>query len=139
MPWRLRHQQGAQNVSSVIAASSAVQDTSRRRRASMRHSASYHPANFMERHANSAYNRNLECANCHETSRFCRDCHERRGMGTSGRLQAGFHDAQPDKDAAAGWFGIYMVEQALGIAAAADSALERARKRAPGATIIHPK
>jgi tetratricopeptide (TPR) repeat protein len=44
-----------------------------------------------------------------------------------------------DADAAAGWFGIYMVEQALGNAAAADSALERARKRAPGATIIHPK
>jgi tetratricopeptide (TPR) repeat protein len=44
-----------------------------------------------------------------------------------------------DEDAAAGWFGIYMVEQALGNAPAADSALERARKQAPGATIIHPK
>lgn len=44
-----------------------------------------------------------------------------------------------DENAAAGWFGIYMVEQAQGNAAAADSALERARKQAPGATIIHPK
>jgi hypothetical protein len=71
------------------------QDTSRRARASVRHRAGYHPANFMERHAGAAYNRNLECANCHETTRFCRACHEQRGMGTSGRLQAGFHDAQP--------------------------------------------
>jgi hypothetical protein len=85
----------ASTPSVALTKSSVVQDTSRPRRASVRHSASYHPANFMERHANAAYNRNLECANCHETARFCRDCHERRGMGTTGRLQAGFHDAQP--------------------------------------------
>ena len=55
----------------------------------------FHPGNFLQRHASAAYGRNLECSNCHEASRFCRDCHERTGMGTSGRLQAGFHDAQP--------------------------------------------
>ena len=43
-----------------------------------------------------------------------------------------------DKDAAAGWFGIYMSELALGDTAAAKAALERAQKHAPGATLIHP-
>jgi hypothetical protein len=58
-------------------------------------SASYHPANFLQRHASAAYGRNLECSNCHETTRFCRACHERAGMGTSGaRMQPGFHDAR---------------------------------------------
>jgi hypothetical protein len=71
------------------------QDTSRRTRTASRLRAGYHPANFLERHAGAAYNRNLECSNCHDTTRFCRDCHQQRGMGTSGRLQAGFHDAQP--------------------------------------------
>ena len=43
-----------------------------------------------------------------------------------------------DKEAPAGWFGIYMSELALGDSAAAAAALERARKEAPGATLIHP-
>jgi hypothetical protein len=79
---------------SVLVKSSVVQDTVRKR-AGIRRRADYHPANFMERHGSPAYNRNLECSNCHETTRFCRDCHERTGMGTTGRLEAGFHDAQP--------------------------------------------
>jgi hypothetical protein len=83
------------SLSLVKASWQQPQDTSRRKRASVRHRAGYHPANFLERHASAAYNRNLECSNCHETSRFCRDCHEQRGMGTFGRIQPGFHDAQP--------------------------------------------
>lgn len=43
---------------------------------------------------------------------------------------------QLEKDAPAGWFGIYMTEQARGNAGAADSALERAQKRAPGASLL---
>jgi hypothetical protein len=87
----------AQAKTSLVKASGQLpQDTSRRsRRASARHRADYHPSNFLERHATASYNRNLECSNCHETSRFCRDCHEQRGMGTTGRIQPGFHDAQP--------------------------------------------
>lgn len=42
-------------------------------------------------------------------------------------------------DAAAGWFGIYMAQLALGNPAAADSAMTRARGLAPGATLIHPQ
>ncbi|MBI4205104.1 MAG: hypothetical protein HY527_08765 [Betaproteobacteria bacterium] len=44
-----------------------------------------------------------------------------------------------DDKHAAGWFGIYMAQLALGNAPAADSALKRAQKRARGATLIHPK
>jgi tetratricopeptide (TPR) repeat protein len=44
-----------------------------------------------------------------------------------------------DKDVAAGWFGLYMTEFALGNTAAADAALEKAQKLAPGATLIHPR
>lgn len=69
--------------------------TGRGAAASQAKGASFHPANFLQRHASAAFGRNLECANCHETSRFCRDCHERTGMGTAGRQEAGFHDAQP--------------------------------------------
>ena len=43
-----------------------------------------------------------------------------------------------DEEMPAGWFGIYMTEMARGNAPAADSALERAQKRAPGASLIHP-
>ena len=43
-----------------------------------------------------------------------------------------------DDDAAAGWFGIYMAELALGNQVAADSAMARAQELAPGATLIHP-
>jgi len=39
---------------------------------------------------------------------------------------------------AAGWFGIYMAQRALGDSARADSAMERARSLAPGASLIHP-
>lgn len=43
-------------------------------------------------------------------------------------------DAGPDIGAA--WFGLYMAERALGNAAAADSALERARALLPGASLL---
>lgn len=43
-----------------------------------------------------------------------------------------------DEDVAAGWFGVYMAEQALGNEEAAREALERAQSVAPGATLIHP-
>jgi Flp pilus assembly protein TadD len=46
--------------------------------------------------------------------------------------------AEADPELAAAWFGIYMVENALGDAEAADSALQKARSLAPGASIIHP-
>lgn len=44
-----------------------------------------------------------------------------------------------DSEQAAPWFGIYMAESALGNVTRADSALQRAQKIAPGATLIHPR
>lgn len=43
-----------------------------------------------------------------------------------------------DDDVAAGWFGVYMAQQALGNTEAADSAMLRAQDLAPGASLIHP-
>ncbi|MFV2007894.1 MAG: hypothetical protein ACC667_10625 [Longimicrobiales bacterium] len=40
-------------------------------------------------------------------------------------------------DNAAAWFGVNMAQLALGNQAAADSALDMARKAAPGASLIH--
>ena len=37
---------------------------------------------------------------------------------------------------AAGWFGVYMAERALGNEAQAEAALERARNAVPGATML---
>jgi tetratricopeptide (TPR) repeat protein len=37
-----------------------------------------------------------------------------------------------------GWFGVYMAHHALGNLDAADSALERSRRLAPGASLIRP-
>jgi tetratricopeptide (TPR) repeat protein len=43
-----------------------------------------------------------------------------------------------DDRLAAGWFGIYMAQLALGNAEAAEAAMEQARLRAPGANLMHP-
>jgi len=43
-----------------------------------------------------------------------------------------------EPDVAAGWFGLYMAEQALGNEEAAMAAVERARAIASGASLIHP-
>lgn len=43
-----------------------------------------------------------------------------------------------DEALAAGWFGIYMAELALGNADAAEAAMEQARIHAPGASLMHP-
>lgn len=56
---------------------------------------SFHPPNFAARHSAEAYGRRLECASCHDTSAFCRDCHEQAGFEPSGALGPGFHDAEP--------------------------------------------
>ena len=42
-------------------------------------------------------------------------------------------------DAPAGWFGLYLAEQALGNAEEAEQALQRAREAAPGRSLIHPE
>ena len=55
----------------------------------------FHAANFVQRHAADSYGRETQCASCHNTELFCRSCHRESGLGTSGRLDVAFHDAQP--------------------------------------------
>jgi predicted CXXCH cytochrome family protein len=55
----------------------------------------YHPRNFALQHSSQAYNRRMECSTCHEVRTFCRACHIQQGMGAQGRLNPGFHDAEP--------------------------------------------
>lgn len=55
----------------------------------------YHPRNFAQQHSSQAYARRMECSTCHEVRTFCRSCHIEQGMGATGRLTAGFHDAEP--------------------------------------------
>lgn len=43
-----------------------------------------------------------------------------------------------EPELAAGWFGVYMAENALGHADAAAEALERASEVVPGASLLHP-
>jgi hypothetical protein len=43
-----------------------------------------------------------------------------------------------DPEVAAPWFGIFMVQRALGNEEAASAALDRARHAVPGATLLHP-
>jgi len=42
------------------------------------------------------------------------------------------------EELAAGWFGVYMAQLALGNVDAAEAAMEQARAYAPGATLMHP-
>lgn len=43
-----------------------------------------------------------------------------------------------NQEVAAGWFGIYMAQLALGNADAAEAAMAQARIHAPGASLMHP-
>lgn len=56
---------------------------------------SYHPSGFVGSHAATAFGRADECASCHQTAVFCRSCHLESGLGSTGRLGAGYHDAEP--------------------------------------------
>lgn len=55
----------------------------------------FHPANFAARHAAPTYARDRECASCHNTEVFCRDCHRASGLQAGGRNAAVYHNAQP--------------------------------------------
>ena len=55
----------------------------------------YHPPSFVSRHAADGFARTAECASCHSTEVFCPACHDDLGLTGTGRLQAGYHDAEP--------------------------------------------
>ena len=49
----------------------------------------YHPPNFMVRHSGDAFSRDGECANCHQASVFCRECHTDLGLAGARVATAG--------------------------------------------------
>lgn len=55
----------------------------------------YHPPGFVSLHPSTAFGQAQECASCHNTAAFCRECHQEVGLGSTGRLGAGYHDAEP--------------------------------------------
>ncbi len=55
----------------------------------------YHPADFVSRHSADAFSRDTECANCHSTAVFCRECHQEAGLVGAGRLGPGYHEGGP--------------------------------------------
>ncbi|MGE0159969.1 MAG: hypothetical protein AB7T31_11220 [Gemmatimonadales bacterium] len=57
----------------------------------------YHPASFLSMHAASAFGRDSDCATCHSTQVFCRQCHLETGLvpAGGGRLGPGYHDDGP--------------------------------------------
>ncbi len=54
----------------------------------------YHPANFLQRHPASAYNRETECADCHNAAQFCQSCHVQSGLAARGGAAVNYHDGQ---------------------------------------------
>lgn len=55
----------------------------------------FHGANFVERHAVDVFSSNADCQSCHNTERFCRDCHTQTGVASQSRMNAAFHTGQP--------------------------------------------
>jgi len=56
----------------------------------------YHGGDFVQRHAQSAFTRENDCATCHQTAAFCRSCHRTTGRSGTGAPVGRFHDAQPN-------------------------------------------
>ena len=52
----------------------------------------FHERNFLEIHAPSAYRNQTDCASCHTTELFCRQCHQSAGLTSVGAADAAFHD-----------------------------------------------
>ena len=51
----------------------------------------FHASNFVERHAVDVFASSADCQSCHNTERFCRDCHARSGIAADARMKAAFH------------------------------------------------
>lgn len=51
----------------------------------------FHADNFVEKHAVDVFASSADCQSCHNTERFCRDCHARSGIAAESRMNAAFH------------------------------------------------
>ena len=56
----------------------------------------FHQTDYVQRHASDAYNRESDCASCHQAQAFCVQCHRSVGAAQTGGNAAAFHDRSPD-------------------------------------------
>ena len=54
----------------------------------------FHSSNFVERHAVDVFTNGADCQTCHNTQRFCLDCHRQTGIAAGAQMNAAFHDGQ---------------------------------------------
>lgn len=54
----------------------------------------FHSGNFVERHAVDVFSNSADCQTCHNTQRFCLDCHQRTGIAAGAQMNAAFHDGK---------------------------------------------
>jgi hypothetical protein len=55
----------------------------------------FHPADFMSRHATSAYAQEQNCSTCHRVETFCRSCHQKSGIANTRGVRGTAHTGQP--------------------------------------------
>ncbi len=55
----------------------------------------FHGRNFVQRHAQDAFNQDAECSSCHQTQAFCVNCHRSVGQSGTGAPLGKYHDRQP--------------------------------------------
>ncbi len=100
--WRWRPSGGIPGDARPVeqrAASSPARDATRESSAAIamaaKESVDSIPPNFVVRHAPEGYWRQRDCASCHNTEVFCKDCHQANGAAATGRRDVAFHNAQP--------------------------------------------
>ena len=54
----------------------------------------FHSSNFVERHAVDVFTNAADCQTCHNTQRFCLDCHRQSGVAAGAQMNAAFHDGK---------------------------------------------
>jgi hypothetical protein len=54
----------------------------------------FHSPNFVERHAVDVFTNGADCQTCHNTQRFCLDCHRQSGVAAEAKMNAAFHDGK---------------------------------------------
>jgi predicted CXXCH cytochrome family protein len=55
----------------------------------------FHEGGFLEVHASSAYRSGTDCASCHTTEVFCRECHQGVGLTSRSAINVAFHNRNP--------------------------------------------
>lgn len=88
-----RHASAAAASPAACAACHSRSDCLECHRPDAARAAGYHPPGFLTRHPASAYARETNCSDCHNTPGFCTTCHASAGLvAKGGQLRRGYHD-----------------------------------------------